>query len=512
MVRRGPFDVDVCALVSERVGGLILRGDCREQMAAMDAESIDAVVCDPPYGLEFMGKEWDRLGAVNESAEDSPGWRAGTGGTGKPDANNGIPFGGAGQRIRYGKSAASMQSWHQSWAEEAYRVLKPGGYLLAFGGTRTFHRLAVAIEDAGFEIRDCLSWMYGSGFPKSLDVSKAMDKATGAVKTTEDLFGEPITDLAKQWQGWGTALKPSWEPVVMARKPLAEKTVAANVERYGTGAINVDGCRISHTPGHEGTWGAKSKNPGTSKYGGNSYHSSITETSTERHSQGRWPANTVMDREAAKMLDEQSGVRKSASNRTATTGSHFSSGNELAASRTVYAGGAPYAGDTGGASRFFYTAKASRSERNAGLEGMVERRKKIAVIQTPGVANDGDWEDGKQLSSSMANHHPTVKPISLMRWLVRMVTPPGGVVLDPFLGSGTTGCAAAIEGFDFIGIEQDAEYVEISERRIAHWAQFEPCFGGCGELGIPRPGHPALMGYLCKKCAKPSQLEMAVAD
>ena len=438
-------------------------GDCRDVMATLPAESVDAIVCDPPYGLSFMGKGWD----------------------------HGVP---------------GVDFW-----VEALRVLKPGGHLIAFGGTRTYHRLAVAIEDAGFEVRDCLMWLYGSGFPKSLDVSKAMDKnnkddrrrrflrftewmrSTGitakqineitdsfmgshyltdreqpAVPTEDmfaklrphlptvpddieelvrmrtveaenfkarkvvsetrvDMFGEyevqdirkmvdsqkvrpgiplqknhtkmvaitaPSTDLAKQWHGWGTALKPAYEPAILARKPL-RGTVADNVAQWGTGGLNIDGCRV----GYEG---------------------------------GRWPSNVILDEEAAAALDAQSGV--------------------------------------GGASRFFYTAKASRSEREAGLDGVEAKREADRTADDlPGGDNPRNLTN-----TARSNHHPTVKPIALMRYMIRLVVPRGAVVLDPFMGSGSTGCAAMVEGMQFVGIDITPEYVDIARRRLAWWSSSSP--------------------------------------
>jgi site-specific DNA-methyltransferase (adenine-specific) len=293
----------------------------------------------------------------------------------------------------------------QTWAE-VLRVLKPGGHLLAFGGTRTFHRLTCAIEDAGFEIRDCVSWLYGSGFPKSHNLGT----------------------------GWGTALKPAWEPIILARKPLIG-TVAVNVERYGTGAINVDGCRIGFAS-QEDEEESKQKNRHADFGSGEAvgYHGWESRAAGGNYdAPGRWPANLVLDEDAATMLDAEVGNRPSGSGRKST---------QKQTENTVYGRGLGFSthedigGDTGGPSRFFYCAKASRAERNAGLEE--------------------------------ANHHPTVKPLALMRWLVRLVTPPGGSVLDPFMGSGTTGIACVMEGFDFFGIDTDEEYVEMARRRIAH--------------------------------------------
>lgn len=382
-------------------------GDCRDVMRSLPPESVDAIVSDPPYGLSFMGKEWD----------------------------HGVP---------------GVEFW-----TEALRVAKPGAHLVAFGGTRTYHRLAVAIEDAGWEVRDCLSWLYGSGFPKSLDVSKAMDKAAGAERevvgikrgTTadpstgrKDMPGKatgvkqvgidvpitaPATDAAKRWHGWGTALKPAWEPIILARKPLTG-TVAANVTQYGTGAINVDGCRIafasdadeaeSKTKNRHGDFDSKPSNHGI--------YSPDNRTGAEKGNYdppGRWPANVCLDEDAAAVLGEPS--------------------------------------------RFFYTAKVSRREREAGLDGMPERIAKRYGEQGQGPTPQQTPREHK----AAANHHPTVKPIALMRWLCRLVTPPGGLILDPFNGSGSTGCAAVLEGFRYLGAEIEPEYVEIARRRIAYW-------------------------------------------
>jgi DNA modification methylase len=327
-------------------------GDMREVLAGLEEASIDAVVCDPPYELAFMGKRWDASGV----SFDPETWRA------------------------------------------CLRVLKPGGHLLAFGGTRTVHRIAVAIEDAGFAIRDQIVWMYGSGFPKSHNI--------GA--------------------GFGTALKPAHEPIIVARKPLVG-TVAANVTAHGTGALNIDGCRI----GSDG--GCRTDAPYAGGKRGAVYNVGLNEQRSPCvDGLGRWPANVCLDETAAEMLDAQSG-----------------------------------------ASRFFYVAKASRAERNAGLDGMAEKpiaysngaKSAVAAgLETYGESGSIGFDKIKHAQ----NNHPTVKPVALMRWLVRLVTPPGGVVCDPFLGSGTTGIAAVLEGMGFVGIEQSAEYLEIARRRIAH--------------------------------------------
>ena len=387
----------------------VICGDSLHVLPTLDAESVDAIVCDPPYGLSFMGKGWD----------------------------HGVPG--------------------EAFWREALRVAKPGAHLVAFGGTRTYHRLTCAIEDAGWEIRDCLSWLYGSGFPKSLDVSKAFDRASGdlapesvgftvAGRTDANLPDPqtkgyvrpaPVTDLAREWQGWGTALKPAWEPIILARKPLIG-TVAANVAQHGTGGINVDGCRIGTTVE---TWPKSRTHSAREMSRPGSTLSPDAETQlTGPVPSGRWPANVVLDDNAAALLDaSQKGLQKA---------------------------------DENGPSRFFYTAKASRREREAGLEGM--ERKTVQSGMGGDMPTDDDGQTRDRFKVTAANVHPTVKPIALMRWLCRLVTPKGGLILDPFTGSGTTGCAAVLEGFRFIGVEREPEYAAIAEKRIAHWAAQTP--------------------------------------
>ena len=438
-------------------------GDCRDVVKTMDAESVDAVVTDPPYGLGFMGKEWDDGKSFVERKAAKANTFDHVGGNHNPvDSRDS-------QRTKL-REGRAYQLWCEQWATECVRVLKPGGYLLAFGGTRTYHRLTCGIEDAGFEIRDSVLWLYGSGFPKSLDVSKAIDKAAGAERevvghhplhrtgghlrhdgenarpwqaaAAESGHGgdvtAPATPDAERWQGWGTALKPAHEPIVVARKPL-QGTVAQNVLEHGTGALNVDGCRI----GTEST--ERTRTP--RDFGLVNDDGWTPTPGTNGSDAGRWPANVVLDETTAELLDEQSGEGESKPFKSATTTAH----------REVYSDGkgVDYSGrgydDTGGASRFFYVAKASRAERNAGL----------------GSDPVHLWTPENQPER---NSHPTVKPIALMRYLVRLVTPPGGLVLDPFVGSGTTGIAAALEGLEFIGIDQEREYVDIAHSRLAHWA------------------------------------------
>lgn len=454
--------------------------DMREALARMEPQSVDAIVTDPPYGLSkepnivevlthwigdteythksagFMGKEWDSF---------VPGpdyWRA------------------------------------------CERVLKPGGYLIAFGGTRTYDLMTIALRIAGFEIRDTLSWLYGSGFPKSLNISKAIDKAAGAerevisreqspykvdntasrsVAIHGSINGDfskqrdgdgyrfteitaPATDDAIKWNGWGTALKPAWEPIIVARKRFSG-TVASNVLEHGTGALNIDACRIGFSSSSDkstvqgATWSA-TPNDVLGQFHANPVKLNGRDSTPDN---GRWPPNVAMDEEAARLLDEMSGERKAPKPYT----------KHQAGFRTDYVGGAAKSpelqsveyGDKGGASRFMYVAKASASERNAGLDDFDKR------TPHPDEPNGRAWDIPGSKSTPRANSHPTVKPIALMKWLIEMVLPPGGLVVDPFAGSFTTGCAAAQLGVNFHGIEREENFVEIGRARIEHWEKLE---------------------------------------
>ena len=437
----------------------LLHGDCRAVMAGLPAASVDAVVCDPPYHLTSIVK---RFGNPNSAPAQY--------GTDGVYARSSKGFMG---KVWDGGDVAFQP---EIWAA-ALRVAKPGAHLLAFGGTRTFHRLAVAIEDAGWEIRDTVMWVYGSGFPKSHDVGKAMDKAAGAEREVVGLGAHhdkwaagsnaglldrsstwhnapptdtaPATAAAQQWDGWGTALKPAWEPIIVARKPL-EGTAAANVLAHGTGALNIDGCRV-------GT--SKSVPASPKKVGASSHTVSMPGnqgTSGWDANVGRWPANLIhdgSDEVLAGFPQTTSGtgaIRKNAPGQ-------FGLGGDGKANVEY--------GDTGSAARFFYCAKASKADRDEGCEGMQAKQYSHDGRETP-IENAYQRNDSKS-----RNHHPTVKPTALMKFLCRLITPPAGTVLDPFMGSGSTGKAAVLEGFGFIGIEQDADYIAIARARIAHAVQ-----------------------------------------
>jgi site-specific DNA-methyltransferase (adenine-specific) len=406
----------------------LLLGDCLNKLKDLDDNSIDSIVTDPPYGLSFMGKKWDY---------DVP----------------------------------SQEIW-----EECIRVIKPGGYLLAFAGSRTYHRMAVRIEDAGFEIRDQIMWIYGSGFPKSLNIGKAVDKLQGNeravvetyIKKSGDFNGNGIgrgnyDDIELQktkgnslYEGWGTALKPAHEPIVMARKPLLEKTVVDNVLEWGTGGINIDASRIgTEQRTYKGMSSNKPEGAGTFR-DDNSIPKDIENTV-----QGRFPANIIFDEEAGKILDEQSGISKSTGGRIEKKtgwGEFGGNGNK------EIIDGQPGFGDVGGASRFFYCPKTSKTDRNEGLDGFEEKKQDLSRKEGK-VGGDNPRNRGV---NKRKNHHPTVKPTDLMLYLIRLVTPKNATTLDPFMGSGSTGKAAVRGGFDFIGIEREEEYMRIAESRIQY--------------------------------------------
>jgi site-specific DNA-methyltransferase (adenine-specific) len=380
-------------------------------MKTLDEGSVDAIVTDPPYGLS----------AEPDMAEVLRHWLAGD-----DYEHRGSGF--------MGKSWDSFVPGPKVW-EEAYRVLKPGGHLVAFFGSRTYDLGAIAIRLAGFHVRDQLQWLYGSGFPKS-----------------RNLDGE--------WNGWGTALKPAHEPIVLARKPL-DGTVAENVHTHGTGALNIDGCRVVHCS-EEDLATSLSKNPGrASTVTSNTYGKNRPQQSV--NTSGRWPANLILNEAAGEMLDGQSGISSGTERRGFPGGSTFGGGK-------MKADQGQWFGDTGGASRFFYCPKTSKAERNAGVENRAPQRSNYRPNDD---SEKNTIRERLHNSRERANHHPTVKPIDLMRWLVRLVTPPNGTVLDPFTGSGSTGCAAILEDCDFIGIEQDPDYADIASARIEWWSTFD---------------------------------------
>ena len=426
----------------------LLHGDCRDVLRTLADNSIDSIVTDPPYELGFMGKSWDASGV-----------------------------------------AYDVTVW-----QECLRVLKPGGHLLSFGGSRTYHRMACAIEDAGFQIRDQIMWVYGSGFPKSLNISKAIDKAAGAERevvgsklgqagyhlqghssptgafnhglsssTPETRFASslitaPATAEAKEWDGWGTALKPAHEPIVLARKPL-DGTVANNVLTHGVGGINIDGCRVGYKGG------------GNSCAGGdlckcsdkNEIFAATKHPVRQEGVMGRFPANFIHDGsdEVLELFPNnvkgQVGMKK-------TAGDFRFIDGDLDTVQKFQTG----LSDSGSAARFFYCAKASKKDRNEGLDEFDIGQAKGGGGGIGDYLDDVNSASGKYGSEKapQRNHHPTVKPTDLMRYLCRLITPPNGTVLDPFMGSGSTGKAAVLEGFSFIGVEQSAEYIAIAQARI----------------------------------------------
>lgn len=412
----------------------LMLGNNIDLLKTLEDNSIDAIVTDPPYGLNFMGKKWDY---------DVPG----------------------------------IEVW-----KECLRVLKPGGHLLSFAGTRTHHRMVVNIEDAGFEIRDIIAWVYGSGFPKNLDIGKSVDKlqgnerkvvgkkkGQGNIPNDRGKWGlKPNTDIIvdegnSEWEGWGTALKPALEPITLARKPLSEKTVAQNVLKWGTGAINIDKSRIPVDPEvddmlRETTRVGRQKGSDWEK---NSGFKNENNKFTGVPEDGRWPANFIHD--GSDEVTSLFPYSKSGSMKKPYkyTNNGYSLGKPTGETKQIYEA------NEGSASRFFYCAKVSKSERNEGLDELEDKMVGMSNgAQIHGEGYDKGQGIGLNVVKSMKNHHPTVKPIKLMSYLCNLITPPNGIVLDPFMGSGSTGIAAIKEGFDFIGMEMDEQYFEIATKRI----------------------------------------------
>lgn len=388
---------------------LLLHGDCKKMLKTLEAESIEAAVSDPPYGLGDMSpaRVAECLAAWTRGEEYSPEGRG-----------------------FMGKAWDAWTPGPDMW-RELYRVLKPGAHALIFAGSRTQDLMSLALRLAGFEIRDTLQWLYGSGFPKSLDVSKAIDKSAGAERERYISATAPATDAARAWEGWGSALKPAYEPVILARKPL-DGTVAQNTLAHGCGALNIDACRV----GEEGATKRSAQVPYPKDINGREDRYTWARTGHDiiKLELGRYPANILFDEAAAAQLDAQTGEPTS---------------------------------------RFFYCAKASRAEREAGLDGHETKTGAELTGRAEGSVGLSAYA-GTRGAQPRANTHPTVKPIELMRYLVRLITPPGASVIDPFMGSGSTGCAAVLEGARFVGIEREAEYMNIARARIAHHTPAPP--------------------------------------
>jgi len=407
----------------------IIQGDALEVLKTLPDESVDAVITDPPYGLKFMGKHWDY---------DVP----------------------------------SIEIW-----QECLRVLKPGGYLLSFAGTRTQHRMACRIEDAGFEIRDMIAWVYGSGFPKSLNVGKAVDKLQGNER--EDLGKHPnsretlgniqickkngkgrLTKGTPDWEGWGTALKPALEPITVARKPLSEKTVAENVLKWGTGGINIDACGVGTEDNlNGGAYSTSEDGMSQNEIFGKYYK----KPGQYQQPSGRWPANFIHDGsdEVLGLFPQSKGCQP---HRITSKNKKYQGWGTITNKQGEMIG---YSG-LGSAARFFYCAKASKAERNAGCEGLEEK------VGGSMMANSGDTMQlgGASLKGEPKqkipdrNHHPTVKPIALMEYLIKLVSRDGALVLDPYCGSGTTAIACHNLNRNYICIENEEEFVVIAEARV----------------------------------------------
>jgi DNA modification methylase len=488
-------------------------GDLLDVLPTLEPDTFDAVITDPPYGIGFMGHEWDQSGsfaATGRGPTATPGHYRERDARFVGDHTKTTARATSMEAGRYDLSLTSnrkYQDWCRAWGEQLLRVTKPGGHALVFGSTRTYHRLAAGLEDAGWEIRDCLCWAYASGFPKSLDVGKAIDRHLGATREVVgqrhvtnanqgkgggglghgDLVGgtvvagdidvtAPATPEALKWDGWGTALKPAWEPIVVARKPF-KGSIARNVLERGTGALNIDAARIpyeseadlANTVADGSAWARRS--PETRGAWPGAAAINVGETrDLAGDDKGRWPANLAL---TDALFD--GGVPEIVGGGMAAPGASWEDrikepghGPAILAGQTQR-GRIPL--EAVSYSRFFLIPKASRSDREPVLRGQlrpVERRTMGHGLT--GVSGDrtgngtaAPLEMGK---AERENLHPTVKPLELMRHLVRLVSPPGAVILDPFLGSGTTALAAELEGFAWIGVEREAEYVAIAEARL----------------------------------------------
>jgi DNA modification methylase len=425
-----PEDIDVVPEVQfEKVeigkGNFIFHGDNIDVLRTLPDNSIDSCVTDPPYGLKFMNKKWDH-------------------------------------------NVPSVEFW-----KEVYRVLKPGGYVLSFGGARTYHRMAINVEDAGFEVRDQLMWVYGSGFPKSHNVGLSIDKSLGhpdrghrisvASRTHPDGTIEPNGEKlkayeaksveAEKWEAWGTNLKPAHEPILMARKPF-KGSVAKNVLLLNTGGINIDDCRISYVSNYDKKHQADIRKGFGTFFGGNGISKS-----DQIELDGRFPANIFFDEEAGKLLDEQSGITSQGHWSKSKTTGFGSFGN----GKSIYNGVGKKDNIKSGASKFFYCPKPSKKEREEGLDN--EPR----IITGRDEGQDNRNVPQKLRNSKRKNTHSTVKPVALMQYLIRLVTPKGGITIDPFAGSGTSPKATIREGnFKFIAIEKEKEYFDISVGRCQY--------------------------------------------
>ena len=495
----------------------IICGKSETELRQFDDNTLDSCVTDPPYGLEFMGKDWDKF-PLRDRGQRLTGNR-------NPTYARGF-----GRNVAYGASKESLIAFQQftyEWATELYRVLKPGAHILVFGGTRTYHRMACAIEDSGFECRDMISWNYGSGFPKSLNISKQLDKMAGAEQkvvgnghhpTSKDRTGDkspyqadnnhldgsfditaPTTDAAKQWSGWGTGMKPAHEPILLARKSISERNIAANVLKWGVGGINVDGCRIETN----GRPLRESKSSASLSCYGDGLNNSQAIGITK---EGRFPANCILEccceedelvegevtgnghfpkrrtgeslfnlgdekeqsesylKEKSvihtnlncvcRMLDEQSGELTSGAIKPyKEQGTNYIS---LFSSKEKTG---TFKADKGFASRFFYQAKASQKER--WFYCMICKQAYPMKERDKHIHNASEETKYKYLE-----FHPTQKPLQLIQYLTRLITPPHGTVLDLFMGTGTTLVAAEQEGFNSIGVDSKSEYCRIAERRL----------------------------------------------